>query len=146
MYNKSSSRNKQNKAIERRRQQKKRQNEREREGGREEEAKGTCNILAMRFISFFGCNCLQSTAGFSRTHTPSYADTHKHTCTHTYTHEDSYTHTHSPTKGQCAAHYSKTRNQLQKWRQQCSMCSSQHLATCCTRIVRGIHSSSSTIN
>lgn len=134
MYNKSGSRNKQNKAIEKTTTEKKRDKKRE----REEAAKGTCNILAMRFISFFGCNCLQSTEGFSRTHT------HTILRTHTLTSLDLHTHTYSPTKGQCAAHYSKTRNQLQKWRQQCSMCSSQ-LATCCTRIVRGIHSSN-TIN
>lgn len=84
MYNKSGGRNKQNKAIEKTTTEKK---ETKRE--REEAAKGTCNILAMRFISFFGCNCLQSTEGFSRTHTPSYAHTH------TLTSLDSHTHTHT---------------------------------------------------
>lgn len=81
MYNKSGSRNKQNKAIEKTTTEKK---ETKRE--REEAAKGTCNILAMRFISFFGCNCLQSTEGFSRTHTPSYAHTHTHILRLTHTH------------------------------------------------------------
>lgn len=132
MYNKSGSRNKQNKAIEKMTTEKKRQKERERRSSKRN-LQHSCNAFYFLFwLQLFAID------GRLLTHT------HTILRTHTLTSLDSHTHTCSPTKGQCAAHYSKTRNQLQKWRQQCSMCSSQ-LATSCTRIVRGIHSSN-TIN
>lgn len=132
MYNKSGSRNKQNKAIEKTTTEKKTQKEREKK--QQKELATFLQCVLFPFLAAIVCNRRKA----------SHAHTHHLTHTHTHTHPYSHTKTYSPTKGQCAAHYSKTRNQLQKWRQQCSMCSSQ-LATCCTRIVRGIHSSN-TIN